>query len=48
MKRVVGVNTEDDGVARTLKASYFKTGCVDFIYTNAWGATGAMEIYETK
>lgn len=48
MKRVVGVNTENDGVCRTLKAQYFKTGGVNFIYTNGWGATGAMEIYETK
>ena len=47
MRRVIGVNMENDGVCRTLKAQYFKNGCSNFIYTNDWGATGAIVIYET-
>lgn len=45
--RVIGLNTEDDGVCRTIKAQYFKTGAANFLYTNDWGATGAMVFYET-
>ena len=48
MKRVVGLNTEDDKVSRTIKAQYWKTGGINFLYTNDWGATGAMVLYETR
>lgn len=43
-----GLNPEFDGVCRTIKAQYFKTGCINYIYKNDWGATGAMAIYETQ
>ena len=45
--RIIGLNTEDDGMCRTLKANYYKTGRINFQYQNDWGATGAMVIYET-
>lgn len=47
MKRVVGINTENDGTCRTLKSVYWKTSLANFLHTNDWGATGAMAIYET-
>ena len=31
MKRVVGLNTEDDKVSRTIKAKYWKTGGINFL-----------------
>lgn len=45
--RVIAINTEHDGVSRTVKAQYFKTSVANFLYINDWGATGAMVIYET-
>ncbi len=46
--RIVGCNAESDGSCRTIKASYFKTGRVNFQYHNDWGATGVMVVYETE
>lgn len=46
--RMNGLNPEFDGVSRTIKAQYYKTGCINYIYHNDWGATGVMAIYETK
>lgn len=46
--RVIGLNTENDGVCRTIKAQYFKTSGANFLYTNDWGTTGAMVICETE
>ena len=46
--RVIGLNTENDGVCRTLKAQYYKTGGINFLYRNDWGATGVMVIRETE
>lgn len=47
-RRLAGCNTETDGMCRTIKANYYKTGCCNFSYFNDWGATGAMVIYETQ
>jgi len=47
MKRIVGLNAESDGMCRTLKAVSYKVSLANFLYTNDWGATGAMVIYET-
>ncbi len=41
------LNPEYPGVARTIKAQYWKTGGVNFVYTNDWGATGVMVYDET-
>lgn len=47
MKRVKAVNPEKDGTCRTIKAVTFKVSVANFMYTNDWGATGAMAVYET-
>lgn len=47
MKRLKGVNPEKDGTSRTLKAVTYKVSVANFLYTNDWGATGAMVVYET-
>lgn len=44
--RLIGCNAENDGTCRTIKANYFKTGRINFQYTNDWGTTGAIHIYE--
>lgn len=48
MIRMIGINTEKDGVCRTLKSVYWKTSLANFLHTNDWGATGAMVICETE
>ena len=47
MNRVVALNSQD-GLCRTLKAVAYKVSVANFLYTNDWGATGAMVIYETE
>ena len=44
--RVIGCNAENDGACRTIKANYYKVGRINFQYTNDWGTTGAILIYE--
>ena len=44
--RKVGINTDDDGLCRTLKASYFKTGRINLQREDGMGATGVMIVYE--
>ncbi len=46
--RMAGVNTEKDGVSRTVKAQYWRSSVANFLHTNDWGATGAMVICETE
>ena len=45
--RVIGLNTEDDGMCRTIKAVYCKTSLANFLHTGDWGATGAIVVYES-
>ena len=45
MRRDIGVNTEADGMSRTIKAQYWKSSVANFLYQNDWGA---MCIYETE
>ena len=47
VSRIEALNPMPDGLCRTLKATYFKTGRINFQHHNDWGTTGAMEIYET-
>lgn len=44
---IIGVNPEQDGTCRTIKAVIFKVSCANFLHTNDWGATGAMCVYDT-
>jgi hypothetical protein len=45
---VLPLNEMPDGVCRTLKANYYKTGRINFQYHNVWGTTGAKVVYETE
>lgn len=45
---VLPLNEMADGVCRTLKANYYKTGRINFQYHNVWGTTGAKVVYETE
>lgn len=45
--RVIGLNAENDGACRTIKAVYWKTSLANFLHTGDWGATGAKVVYET-
>ena len=45
---VLPLNEMSDGVCRTLKANYYKTGRINFQYHNVWGTTGAKVVYETE
>lgn len=46
--RLAGCNTETDGMCRTIKANYYKTGRCNFNYKNDWGTTGVYIIIETE
>lgn len=46
--RIVPLNDASDGISRTLKASYFKTGRINFQKKNGFGATGVIVVYETE
>lgn len=46
--RLVPFNLAKDDNARTLKAGYYKTGRANLNAHQAFGATGVMEIIETK
>ena len=42
LKKVVPINTVEDGTARTLKSQYYKTGFANFFRTDGFGATGVL------
>lgn len=45
---VLPLNEMPDGTCRTLKATYYKTGRINFQKQNVWGTTGVMVVYETE
>ena len=47
MRRIKSVNPHADGTSRTIKAVTYKVSVANFFYTNDWGASAAMVIYET-
>ena len=46
-KIVKPINTEDDGVSRTIKSQYYKNGIANFVRQGTMGATGVIE-YEPQ
>ena len=44
MEELQGINTENDGTSRTIKAQYYKTSGANFLRTGDMGATGVAKI----
>lgn len=44
----IPLNTTPEGLARTIKAQYYKNGAANFLRTDGFGATGVICVGDTE